>query len=297
MKIRIKFRDLGILATVLLAIVAIMQVSATAVYLGQTTINVTVTDLSQVSIKPTTLNFSAQPGAQATDQDIEIWNIGSNNISNIYVSADTVTDETSNPITGGVAENFASAGFLALKNASDDDFYYVGRLEWNLSLPLSRAAYGGKRYNSTGFFRNVSGNYMWQLANNGSVEDGWCNTTGTEFWIETDVDAATAATRTPTGSSANFTWDEGQDEWGLFSSVGGPLDGHCVATYWDCTKIYIYHWDMNTTFDGCTNSSYIQTAKLTPGNYSSITATALVSQGVPDGVTEGSLVTIHGTAA
>lgn len=291
MKVRIKLADFGILIIAVLAIAAITQVTVMAVYLGETEINVTVTDLSEVTIVPTILNFSAAPGSQSTEVSLDIKNTGSNNITNIYASVDTVTDEDVNPIPTGNPSNFSSSGFLVLKNSSDSEFYYAGRLEWNLSTLLSGASYGTNRYNATGFYRNASGDYMWIAGNNGT--EGFCNATGATLYIEADEDQGTAATRTPAVAGH---YDEATADWSLFNFSSGPLNGQCVALYKDCTKIYIYHWDMNTTFDGCAGSSYIKVEALVPGGIETITAQAFVSEGVPDGVMTQSTLTLHGTA-
>lgn len=294
MKVKIKLAHLGMLAVVLLAIVAITQVTVMAAYLGSTTVAVTVSDLTEVTVLPTSLSFTAAPGAVATAISVDIKNTGSNNISNIYASVDTLTDETSDPIPAGGPSGFASTGFLVLKNSTATEYFHAGRLEWNLSTLLTGASYGSYRYNATGFFRNVSGMYMWILGNTTTATNAGCNDTGATLYIEADADAGTAATRTPAVAG---TLDESVTDWGLFSFTADPLKNYCVAAYHDCTKIYIYKYDYNATFDGCTQSNYLEAATLVPGDIDTITTNAWVSEGVPDGSTNSGVLTFHGTAA
>ena len=78
---------------------------------------------------------------------------------------------------------------------------------------------------------------------------------------------------------------------------GGPLENHCVATYYDCSRILIYKYDMTglgaNGFGDCGEARYLHTAVLYPGErIDKIKFKAAIPYGTPSGDANQTTVTV-----
>jgi hypothetical protein len=261
---------------------------------------VNVTEAAAIVVVPETLNWTGvatgQPGGI---KYLTVKNAGSLNVSQIYAYMNTLTTENSRPYGSSDPKDFSAGGVITLKNETDTKHYFAGRIEWNWTQDIPNhnwTAVDDTDAVAWGYFRNTSSDYVWVLGNG---TDGYCNNTNAEFAVEYDVDIGTVATREPEGP---YSRDGGDADWGYFSinDASSPLDGSCVAASWDCSKIYIYHYDMRTTspydFDTCNNAEYLQEANLTSGNTFTIEVDAWVSLGYPAGYLNQTVLTVYASS-
>jgi hypothetical protein len=122
-----------------------------------------------------------------------------------------------------------------------------------------------------------------------------CNNTGAQFYIETNIDQGTMETRKPDiAGTRNF----GDSAYSYFSIASGPLTGYCVAVNTTCERIYIYKYDkragsINTT--QCTNSGFLTTGQMVPGNKTQMDANAYIPKGIPVGEMKRATLTFVAT--
>ncbi|MEM7825368.1 MAG: hypothetical protein QW412_00730 [Candidatus Aenigmatarchaeota archaeon] len=257
---------------------------------NQTNVTVEVKGVCQITVAPTNHTwFSVTPGTEGNVKTLNIINSGSKNLTNIYAYVDTIEKEVSNPIPLGVPSAYASGGVLVLKTTGN--FFYVGRLEWNVTKPVGAGGTNCQNAATWGWYRNATvGNYLWCMVNS---SDGTCNGTNAAIYIETDPDNGEQNTREPDNGGSISP----KENWGLYNFLTGPLSGHCVAIYKDCTKMYIYKYDKRTdpSFGDCTGTSYIRETTLTPSSEFSVDLNVWVPEGIPAGWLASSWLTIEGT--
>jgi hypothetical protein len=258
---------------------------------NQTNVTVQIAQVCQITVAPTNHTwFNVNPGSEGGLKTLNIKNSGSQNLTNIYAYVDTIEVETTNPIPTGDASKYASGGVLVLNNGTN--FYYVGRLEWNVSKPAGAGTtYCNPTWSTWGWYRNATvGNYLWCMVN---ASDGTCNSTNAKIYIETDPDTGDPSTREPDkgGSPTNAFQD-----WAVYTFSEGPLNGHCVAIYKDCTKMYIYEYDKRTNpnFGSCGGASYVRSESLTPSSEFSVNLDVWVPKGIPAGWLASNWLTIQG---
>ncbi len=266
------------------------------------TIDVNITQTASITVWPDTLNWTSVGTGHAGSETVGIKkltvkNAGSVNISQIYAYINTLTTENARPYGSDTPTDFSAGGVITLRNETDSGFFFAGRIEWNWTQDIPNHDWSAVTSpKAWGYFRNTSNDYVWVLGNG---TNGLCNNTGAQFAIEDDVDLGTTTTRTPIITS--ITRDGGDSSWSYFSidRASSPLDGSCVAAYYDCTKIYIYHYDKRTSpnFDACTNSAYLQEANLTPGNTMTIDVDAWIPNGYPAGFLNQTTLTVYASSA
>lgn len=283
-------------ALTLLSILALLSIlgmpTLTLAALNNATVTVSISEVSQISVIPTTLTWSSiNPGQSGTVKDLIIKNTGSLNVSNIYVYVDTLIDESSRPYNSGDATDYAAGGVIAFRNDTYNKYFFAGRIEWNWTENISNM-YQANVDNPAawGFFKNTSYEYNW-LVGNGT--DGLCNDSYAQFAIEDDVDNGTTATRTPT--TTNINYDSGDEDYGYFSIDRTAISESCVAISADCQKIYVYKYDKRSGFTSCSNSSYIQTENLIPGDTHTLTLNVYIPYGIPNGTLNTSTFTVFAT--
>jgi len=254
------------------------------------TLNVTIQDLSEITVSPTILTWSAYPCKSTQTKLLDIRNTGSLNVSQIYAYVSTLDNETSKPYGKDLASLYAGTGLIVVRNETDSPMYFAGRLEWNWTGDISNkdlsnmgAACTGSPGNcSWGFVRNTSYEYMWAVSNG---TGGVCNESGTQLGLESDVDNGTAESRTPTTGGIGTV--QTVPDYGLFSITRSShlLTNSCVAVSRDCQKIYIYKYDKRTTpnFNGCTLASYVQGDNLVPYDVHTLTLDVYAPCGLPAG--------------
>jgi hypothetical protein len=251
-------------------------------------------------VVPESLTWSGlYPGTNGSSQYIDVKNSGSVNLTKVYIYASTLSDESARPYGTNNPQNYAAAGLITIKNETDTIPEFVGRIEWNWTDVIDGADYSDIPSNSLrawGFYKNTSFEYVWAVGNG---TGGFCNNTGALFAIEDDPDAGTTATRTPTTTGISYV--AGDTSYGYFKAVdraafGGTGSYACIAVAYDCSKIYIYKYDMRSGFSNC--GQYLTTRWLTPGDILRLTyLNAYVPKGIPAGVLrEGTLTVVASTS-
>ncbi|MCK5333973.1 MAG: hypothetical protein KAJ24_05645, partial [Candidatus Aenigmarchaeota archaeon] len=237
------------------------------------TVNVSV--VTQVTVLPTSLSWTAlAPGTNGNIQNVSLSNTGTVNLSSFYASPNTITMEATNPLETGDPAAYAATGFMIVANeTADSPYFHLGRLEWNLSKALAGEIFPTLEPNwSHGWYRNSTGNeYLWLLMNG---TDGTCNaSSGVTFQIKTAPENSTNLKRDHTTEKTNdvcggsYTGPSSEESWGVFTcgDTANPLNKYYVATYYDCSKIYIYYYDRTTTFPGSTNVPFLWNETVVPG--------------------------------
>jgi hypothetical protein len=261
------------------------------------TVNVTVAPVSEITVVPESLNWTGlAPGTAGIAQYIDVKNSGSNNVTNVFIYASTLNDETTRPYGSSDPKKYSAAGLIVIKNETDPIPQFVGRVEWNWTDSISGADFSAiTSLKAWGFYKNTSFEYVWAVGNG---TGGFCNSTGAQFAIEDDPDVGTTATRTPT--TTGVTLNGGDANFGYFSVSGRAAfggDNVCVAVAADCTKIFIYKYDKRSAtgenFDSCANSQYLTTRQLAPGDILRLTfVSAYVPKGIPAGDLKQGTLTI-----
>ncbi len=255
-------------------------------------------DILQVNV--TWNESSIAPGSTSASRTIDVKNVGSVNVTNLYAS---ITYETNNP-NGKNISNYYSGRFFALRNSTNATYYFVNRAEYNISyLPSGFTKTAGVGNRSWGFFGNVSQNFMWELYNGsvggdkGSLLANFsCNATDAVLKVSATRDDGMGSQRTvatvgaPTATAV---------DWAIFApTASGIWNNYCVAAYWNCSYIVLYHYDYDIAGGGvCTNKRYLRQDVLTPGAVESLQGRAFVEYGVPAGMAYGSTLTVTASAA
>lgn len=276
-------------------------------------VSINITKTTRVTVQPNLFNFSDMQiketnFSDTADHQLIIENAGSTNLTNIYIHLDTLQSEQDNPLGSGQASEYAAGRFIWIRNKSSR-FYLAGSLTWNRS-----EAAGGKPSGITdadnfakswGFYKNTTGNYLWSLGGNGSqgalevgepdLSQSYCNATGEDppdMYIKNETDSG--SNRDLTQNSVQYTFNTVSGDWGVHRATQGPLKGHYIAVYWDCTKAYIYRFDASDTFPSSGSSDqYVVGGLLAPGEEYSGLIGAAVPDGIPAGVTNRTLLTVH----
>ena len=278
-----------LVASVFLLAFFSLQIGFSAQTTDTATVNVSVSSKVEISILPDVFNFtSLAPGDAGPFLSFQIKNTGSVNVTNIFAYVDTLDKETERPYGTSNASKYSAGGVLLIKNETDTQPWFLGRIEWNLTYDVPNSNLGSAV--AWGYFRNTTSEYLWAVSN------GTNNCTDGTFAIEDDPDTGSTDTRTPT---ATDIVNEGTSDgyWGLFSvnRATSPLYGYCVAVYWDCTKIYIYKYDKRANFTSCSNSEYLQADYLAPNDAHNAELTAYIPLGMPYGNLSQAILTIEAT--
>ena len=291
--------SLKLLLLLVLMVITYSPIASAATTNDTIQVNVTISAKAEITVLPTSLNWTLQPSQNGTVQTVIIKNTGSYNVSSLYATPSTLSDEATNPLGTGDASKYASAGFVLVRNTTNPTFYHLGRLEWNLSSLLSgenlnlnpqTTRFGHGWYKTVGAGSNWQ-NYLWK-AENGS--NGYCNNTGTTFVIKLDPENATQQNRDLSTGLATCSMESAGANWSIHTCSNGPLVGHCVAVYVNCTKIYLFKYDdpTDTNFPACTNKDYLTNNTIVPADSYQIELMASVPEGVPAGQTAVGTVTI-----
>ncbi|MBW6451792.1 MAG: hypothetical protein K0B02_03615 [DPANN group archaeon] len=261
------------------------------------TVNVNISSVGLIVVTPTALSWLAlNPGSDGSVENIRIKNIGSINVSNIYLDTSTIVDEDTNPLLTASAIYYSAAGFIFVQNTTDTEYYHAGRLEWNLSTVLTDEVLdlgGSTEVFGHGWYRNATGNeYLWKVENG---TNGLCNNTGTTFNIKNAPENITDVNRDlSTGLSTCGSVTAGTN-WGTFACTDGPLSGQCVATSTACDKIHIYKYNIASSFPACANAVYLMEDNLIPGAETFIYVFASIPLGMPSGDAIQGTLTITAT--
>jgi hypothetical protein len=259
------------------------------------TINVTVEQVSQITVFPHTLLWNALPGYNGTPALVDIINTGSNNVSSIYAYVDTLQSEPFRPYGSPNSLNYSAGSVITFMNNSYNKYFFAGRLEWNSTADISNMIYTGVTSpRAWGFFRNTTYEYNW-LVGNGT--GGWCNNTATQFAISDYPDNGSASTRTPDKATINCDQADQNYTYCSISRATAPLYESCAAIYYDCTKIYIYRYDKRPqpNFGLCGNSRYLQINNLVPHDVHTLTLNVFIPLGMPYGLMNTTVFSVFAT--
>ena len=276
--------------------------SAKAVNITATvTVNVNISSVGAIVVTPNAFSWttgilgSLAPGTDSGVQTLVIKNIGSVNVSQIFMNASTVSDESVNPITTKAnASGYSAAGLIFIKNTSATTYAHAGRIEWNISSVLVNETLNldSKTNNfSHGWYRNASGNeFLWKLENG---TNGYCNETGTTFNIKLYPENATMLNRDLSSDLSTCGAVTAGSGWGLFTCTDGPFAGQCVATHKNCDKIYVYKYSkLLTDYPNCNNAAYLGGTIVIPGDEVDLNLFASIPKGMPAGDTKTGTLTI-----
>jgi hypothetical protein len=265
------------------------------------TIDVNITESATITVLPSVLNWtSVTAGTQSADiKNLTVKNIGSVNLSQIYAYVDTLTTEPVRPYGLAYPKNYSAGGVLTLRNETDPQFFFAGRIEWNWTQDIPNHDWTAvviANAKAWGYFRNASNEYVWVIGNG---TGGWCNNSATKFAIEDDPDIGTIGTRTPDATSIQLDYNDSL--WSYFSinRATAPLNFSCVATYYDCSKIYVYKFDKRTSpdFERCSGSDYLFAENLVPGYSFILLVSPWIPLGYPAGFLNTTTLTVYATSA
>ncbi|MFH1228914.1 MAG: hypothetical protein V1678_00630 [Candidatus Aenigmatarchaeota archaeon] len=261
-----------------------------------TDIDVNISSLSQITLYPNYIMWAnLAAGSMGGYKNITIKNTGSVNVSNVFGWVDTLTSEVFRPYGSGNSSNYSVGGVLTIRNETDTKYYYIGRIEWNWTDDIPNhdwTALTTSSLKSWGYFSNMSNQYVWVMGN-GTAKG--CNETGSQFSIETDIDVGTLATRTPDNTFSLTPSSNDPTRWSYAAITSGTLAGHCVAAYYDCSKVYIYNFDKRANFTDCANADYLYNGQLAPGEEINIRIDAWIPSGIPSGNLTRTTLTVEAT--
>ena len=274
------------------------------------TLEVNISEQAAIEVLPTSIFWEdLSPGSNGTAsvRNISIKNTGSTNLTNFYIDVNTGVIENESPIGTGNISYYAASGFMLFRNESTNlEYKHLGRLEWNLSEVMDTEVLnlgaGVVKYGH-GWYKRADGNeYLWKVENGsaptGNEVDAWCNRSDTTFTIKLNPENISSYNRDFTvATESSSSPDANNKLWSIFSfsDTRNPLHGQCVAVYYDCTRIYIYKYDMNATsdFNDCASAAYISTEVLVPGDtIDKLKIKPSIPQGTPAGNATASTLTI-----
>jgi hypothetical protein len=276
-----KISIITVIISILLIILFQSNTPVMASY-NTTDIDVNISQMSQITLYPNYLNWTqVVAGAIAGYKNVTLQNTGSVSVNNVFAWVDTLTDETSVPYGSSDPASYAAGGVLVIRNETDSKYYYIGRLEWNWTADIPNHNWGAVTSPiAWGYFRNITNNYVWVLGNG---TEGRCNESSAQFSIETDIDTGGVGTRTPDNTFSLTPSSNDAIRWSYAAITTGTLAGHCIAAYWDCSKVYITKFDKRTNFTGCANQDYFYDTPLNAGNSTIIRLDAWIPSGIPSG--------------
>ena len=296
-----------ILLFVLLAISIVFLFSTVSITVfaaasNTTDIDVNISSISQITLYPNYLNWTQIiVGTAGGHKNITVKNTGSVNVTSIYGWVDTLEDEVTRPYGSSNPASYAAGGVLTIMNETVSKYFYLGRIEWNWTQDISSHDWSALTTSTPiawGYFRNMSNDYVWVLGN-GTAQPGdenkpYCNNSNAQFSYETDIDLGTTSTRAPDNTVTLVASTTDPAHWSIASIGGsGTLVGHCVAAYYDCSKIFIYKFDRRSNFTDC--GKYLYNDWLTPGGTIILRADAWVPRGIPTGNLTRATLTIEAT--
>jgi hypothetical protein len=282
-----------ILIIILLSLLIFTPTSLIVLAASNTTdIDVNVSSFSQITLYPNYLNWTnIVAGTAGGHKNITVMNTGSVNVSAIYGWVDTLEDETTRPYGSSNPASYATGGVLSIRNETDSKYFYLGRIEWNWTQDIPSHDWSAVTTPiAWGYFRNMSNDYVWVL---GSGTGGRCNESDAQFSYETDIDLGTISTRKPDNTFTLTTITAAPNEWAYTQITSGTLAGHCIAAFYNCSKIFIYNFDRRSNFTDC--GEYLYNDQLAPGKTIILKADAWIPRGIPAGNLTRATLTVEAT--
>jgi len=278
------------------------------------TVNVEVAQRTLVNVNPTSLSWSSggsdsvYPGSDSSVKAIQIENIGSTNITQIWFNT---TYPDSNPFASGTASTHNAGNFIALReNSSSAKWFFANRVDWKEQQALIYVTIpSGWTSGQYGRFKISDHEYFW-AANESTLGKG-CNETGAYFRIGKDphnesnqgtVDLTTCDATLTDAAGGNdcragtLTNDASNSGWGYADVFVGPNSdyyNYTVAVNHGCNTTMWVHWNMDAPgASGGTHAQYFRNSTLVPGNLTIANVMARVPYGVHYGTTTPGTLTI-----
>jgi hypothetical protein len=290
---KISFSGLLLLSAIAIVMISLSFSAISFAAYNTTTMNVSIQAVGLITLQPTFIGWwDLGPGSTGGTQTVEIQNIGSINVTDIYAYYNTLTVEPTRPYQSDDAASYASGDVIVMRNQSETKLYFNGRIEWNWTNIISNIVLTNvPNAVAWGFFKNVTNEYVWAIGNG---TGGFCNDTTAHFGIDDDIDTGVESTRTPEITDFTTPDNVGAD-WSVFSidRTGSPLYGHCVAVWVNCTKIYIYKYDYRGQFPNCNNRGYIEDVITPSGETEILTLDAWIPKGLPNGNMSSTILTVY----
>jgi len=262
---------------------------------------VTVSEVTAVSITPDSLTWTGvSPGSVGAGQAILIENIGSTNITKVWLN---------NSYPGSLpygSSNFAlhnAGNFVVVRrNISNAQWFHPNLVEYNeseliyLTLPASTVTHG--RY------RGGNKEYFWAMVNGTT---GGC--TNATFFIGVaphnssqqgtiDLSACTLSLgqtgttgcRTGSVTSYNATWGYADVMVGMDDGVTSIGLNYSLMVKNDCTQVFFYKWNQDMATAGSTaNDLNFSSSTIYPGGNLIANVNVEIPYGVPSGQKTGGL--------
>ena len=255
-------------------------------------VNVTVSEKTIIDITPTYFSWTnLDPGSEGGPANetngwgaIQIENLGSSNISYIWFNA---THPSSRPFGTGANGSYDAGNFVVVKrNASNQDFYFPNRVEFNASDSIIYLNVPGGWY--YGRFRNADREYFWTV-NATNLE---CNKTTIEFRIGKDAHNQSSQGSIDLTNAANYYTATltNDGDWGYaeLNITEDASEAYCVAVKQSCDQVMFYKYNKDAPGGGvgeCSNAYYFSSSTLTPGSW----IIANIRVRIPYGVAYGSI--------
>ncbi|MBN2042436.1 MAG: hypothetical protein JW754_01370 [Candidatus Aenigmarchaeota archaeon] len=258
------------------------------------TVDVTVASQTRIDVNPKSITWGAtEPGTtNDTHFSLEMENIGTRNISTVYVDA---SNAASDPFSTADPANYNATEYVLLNNTETATFYYADSLSWNESKPgYIIPPSGWTEGDSTGYFgkfrtvslssgtADVGQQYYWFTAQD--ADAGNCSNGTVYIATSPKTDSASGQTDFSSHTGDALTEDANQD-WGYTDiSNGGDaaMQDYAVGVSADCSQVIIFRYNYNLC-SSCSNVDYLYDDTLTPGNKTFYWVALKVPQGVPDG--------------
>lgn len=256
-----------ILAALLVFVAAGLTTSATAQTSEGGSVDVSVNSVTAVDLSPNSLAYSNDPGTIATTETtngyegVEIENVGSVNITDIYF---TTTAPSDRPYGSGVAAQYDAGNFVQIRPSGENsgtnaesDYHYVSHKSFNESNTLSYftepSGVGTVRY---GRFRAANESFFWAVTN---AEDqssaNMCDGNGDSDLLV----GTTPHTPTQTGS-VDFSSSSNYDNYTVSSQGNdnyGRVDNVDLNTYEGTKTISMLTWCGSDAQASSDNSTHV----------------------------------------
>jgi hypothetical protein len=303
---------LGVIAAIATAILVSLPVVAQS-NVDSATVTVDVATQTWVNVDPTLLSWAGiDPGSEGATQKIQIENIGSTNITKIWMNS---THPSSRPFATGTNSSYDAGNFIAVSKEGVGEFYFVDRWEWNetrtliyLKDPSGNTPPSGPPTYWYGRIRNTSYEYFWFVAPgaNGNCSDGTFyigNTPHTETQTgSVDFSSCVAGlTTVPTGEGCRYgaLTPSSDVNWGLADVVIGTSgEQYAIAVSKDCNYLRVYKWNQDApgagtlTYDSYFFDSSVDGYVLYPGNSTVADIKVFVPYGVAYGLAQQGVLTV-----
>ena len=313
-KVKMKIKQLprvfaGFLILLLTVLLLFPAVEVTGVNVTSNytiSISVGIAELTQIKITPNSLNWSnLNPGEKGVGQAILLENVGSTNISKIWINNSYPSEI---PFGKQDFSKHDAGNYIVIKrNSSGEKWYFSNLVEYNESELIYLTLPSGT--DTHGRFRDANHEYFWALVNDTT---GGC-TNGT-FYIGVEphnstndgtidlsnCQANSLLVANPTGGCRSGDLTSG----GNYGYADVTIGNYTAGEWWNysiqvnmaCTQVTFYKWNQDQAAAANTvNDAAFSESTIYPGGNLIFNVRADVPYGTPVGTKTGAL-TIHAQA-